>query len=141
MSEMKPCPFCGKEDLYFEQDEEGETNIVCDWCEYKTRIFQTIGDAARWWNTRPIEDGLRKRIAELEGLVDELKPYRDGYDPEEVFPPEGEWVWLRDCDDNVEVMGYSQKEKCYWNYEGSRMPDDGDIVRWYPIGKLPEVQE
>ena len=66
MSGMKPCPFCGKEDLYFEQDEEGETNIVCDWCEYKTRIFQTIGDAARWWQTRPIEDALRKRIAELE---------------------------------------------------------------------------
>ena len=66
MSGMKPCPFCGKEDLYFEVDEEGETNIVCDWCEYKTRIFQTIGDAARWWNTRPIEDALRKRIAELE---------------------------------------------------------------------------
>ena len=65
MSGMKPCPFCGKEDLYFEQDEEGETNIVCDWCEYKTRIFQTIGDAARWWQTRPIEDELRKRIAEL----------------------------------------------------------------------------
>ena len=72
MSGMEPCPFCGKEDLYFEQDEEGETNIVCDWCEYKTRIFQTIGDAARWWNTRPIEDDLRKRIAELEAVVDKL---------------------------------------------------------------------
>ena len=88
------------------------------------------------WQTR-IETAQR----ELREYVEGLEAYRDGYDPEEVFPPEGEWVWLRDCDDNVEVMGYSQKEKCYWNYEGSRMPDDGDIVRWYPIGKLPEVQE
>ena len=81
------------------------------------------------------------RIAELEALVDELKPYRDGYDPEEVFPPEGEWVWLRDCDDNIEPVQYSHKTEWYWNYEGCWMPDDGDIRRWYPIGKLPEVQE
>ena len=77
MSGMKPCPFCGKEDLYFEQDEEGETNIVCDWCEYKTRIFQTIGDAARWWNTRPIEDDLRKRIAELEAESERFTVHSD----------------------------------------------------------------
>ena len=81
------------------------------------------------------------RIAELEALVDELKPYRDGYDPEKVFPPEGEWVWLRDCDDNIEPVQYDQETEWYWNYEGYWMPDDGDIRRWYPIGKLPEVQE
>ena len=77
MSKMKPCPFCGKEDLYFEQDEEGETNIVCGWCEYKTRIFQTIGDAARWWNTRPIEDALNKRIAELEAESERFTVHSD----------------------------------------------------------------
>ena len=97
--------------------------------------------ATERWNTRPIEDDLRKRIAELEALVDELKPYRDGYDPEEVFPPEGEWVWLRDCDDNIEPVQYSHKTEWYWNYEGCWMPDNGDIRRWYPIGKLPEVTE
>jgi regulator of replication initiation timing len=66
MSEPKECPFCGKEDWYFEQGEEGDTNIACDWCGYKSRIFRTIGAAYRWWQTRPIEDDLRKRIAELE---------------------------------------------------------------------------
>lgn len=81
------------------------------------------------------------RIAELEAEVEELKPYRDGYDPEEVFPPEGEWVWLRDCDDNIEPVQYSHKTDWYWNYEGCWMPDNGDIRRWYPIGKLPEVEE
>ena len=84
---------------------------------------------------------LTARIAELEALVDELKPYRDGYDPEEVFPPEGEWVWLRDCDDNIEPVQYDQETEWYWNYEGYWRPDNGDIRRWYPIGKLPEVQE
>ena len=65
MSEPKACPFCGKEDWYFEQGEEGDTNIACDWCGYKSTIFRTIGDAYRWWQTRPTEDALRKRIAEL----------------------------------------------------------------------------
>ena len=93
------------------------------------------------WNTRPIEDELQKRIAELEALVDELKPYRDGYDPEKDFPPEGEWVWLRDCDDNIEPVQYDPKSGWYWNYEGNWTPDNGDIRRWYPVGTLPEVQE
>ena len=86
-------------------------------------------------------DALQARAEKAEAMVDELKPYRDGYDPEEVFPPEGEWVWLRDCDDNIEPVQYSHKTKWYWNYAGCWMPDNGDIRRWYPIGKLPEVQE
>lgn len=86
-------------------------------------------------------DALQARAEKAEAMVDELKPYRDGYDPEEVFPPEGEWVWLRDCDDNIEPVQYSHKTEWYWNYEGCWMPDNGDIRRWYPIGKLPEVQE
>ena len=135
MSGMKPCPFCGKEDLYFEQDEEGETNIVCDWCEYKTRIFQTIGDAARWWNTRPIEDDLRKRIAELEWLVDELKPYREGYDAYENPPEEGETVianlgsWI--------FLAQRRGDKWYDSL-GQQAEIRGGVERWW---KLPEVQE
>ena len=78
MSEPKECPFCGKEDWYFEQGEEGDTNIACDWCGYKSRIFRTIGDAYRWWQTRPIEDDLRKRIAELEAERLELRKHSDG---------------------------------------------------------------
>ena len=85
------------------------------------------------WQTR-IETAQR----ELREYVEGLEAYRDGYDPEEVFPPEGEWVWLRDCDDNIEPVQYSHKTEWYWNYEGYWMPDDGDIRRWYPIGTLPE---
>lgn len=87
------------------------------------------------------------RIDELEAEVAELKPYRDGYDPENEFPPEGEWVLLRDCDDQFEPVQYDRKMEWYWNY-GSDEIDiatwdrfNGDLRRWYPIGKLPEVQE
>ena len=92
------------------------------------------------------------RIAELEAEVTELKPYRDGYDPEEVFPPEGEWVWLRDCDDDIEPVQYDHKAEIYWNYgmnaDGVEFTywerNNGDLRRWYPISPLPtlpEVQE
>lgn len=46
MSELKPCPFCGPES---EHD--------CS-CEIHISVVK--------WNTRPIEDALAKRIAELE---------------------------------------------------------------------------
>ena len=108
--------------------------------------FATYTNAADDWITEYVPEAWEARevldyIAELESLVDELKPYRDGYDPEEVFPPEDEWVWLRDCDDNIEPVQYDPKSGWYWNYERYWMPDNGDIRRWYPIGTLPEVQE
>ena len=93
---------------------------------------------------------LLDRIAELEAEVLELKPYRDGYDATKVFPPEGQWVWLRDCDDNIEPVQYDHKAGFYWNYSTNT---DGepfcywennnvDIRRWYPMPDLPEeVQE
>ena len=89
---------------------------------------------------------LQERIAELEAEVLELKPYRDGYDATKVFPPEGQWVWLRDCDDNIEPVQYDHKAGFYWNYSTNT---DGepfcywennnvDIRRWYPMPDLPE---
>jgi hypothetical protein len=139
--ELRPCPFCGSADI---RTEPGINLNYCDKCSAEANIEH--------WNTRPIEDALNKRIAELEAEVTELKPYRDGYDPEEVFPPEGEWVWLRDCDDDIEPVQYDHKAEIYWNYgmnaDGVEFTywerNNGDLRRWYPISPLPtlpEVQE
>jgi hypothetical protein len=49
VSELKPCPFCGPES---EHD--------CS-CEIHISVVK--------WNTRPIEDALAKRIAELEEVL------------------------------------------------------------------------
>jgi hypothetical protein len=52
--ELRPCPFCGKEPQ--EITLNGEPKVVCRCLVREPNI----------WNTRPIEDELRKRIAELE---------------------------------------------------------------------------
>ena len=64
MSEAKPCPFCGK-----------EPHIYASYGLISCRNKECIADATNGeatlgfieqWNTRPIEDALNKRIAELE---------------------------------------------------------------------------
>ena len=135
---LKQCPFCGSADI---RTEPGINLNYCDKCSAEANIEH--------WNTRPIEDALQARIAELEAEVDALKPYRDGYDPAKEFPPKGVWVWMRDCDDNIEPVQYDYKAGFYWNYGINPdddpiwywEPDNGDLVRWYPIGKLPEERK
>ena len=61
MSELKPCPFCGRAQLT--DTDRGETNPytggtqsrACDWCSVSTTD----------WNNRPIEDALNAEIARL----------------------------------------------------------------------------
>ncbi len=59
--ELRPCPFCGGTNIC---TEKGINLNYCDSCSAEANIEH--------WNTRPIEDALHTRIAELEALVDEL---------------------------------------------------------------------
>ena len=63
MSELKPCPFCGGEaELCY-----SEVDTFCRKCN--------VIQETEMWNTRPIEDALNARIAELEAelkITDEL---------------------------------------------------------------------
>ena len=62
MSEiLQPCPFCGGTKIC---TEKGINLNYCDNCSAESNIEH--------WNTRPIEDDLRKRIAELETLAQQL---------------------------------------------------------------------
>jgi len=69
MDELKACPFCGSSNTtldYYEISgpQELGTIVVCNDCGASAK---SIVD----WNTRPIEDALRARIAELERQLDE----------------------------------------------------------------------
>ena len=59
-SNLRPCPFCGKEPQ--EITLNGEPKVVCRCLVREPNI----------WNTRPIEDALNARIAELERDFDML---------------------------------------------------------------------
>jgi len=74
MSELKPCPFCGKMPKV-------EPNGDC-YCDYYICPMAPDSYMPKDWNTRPIEDALRARIAELEAehekvfdLVRKLRMY------------------------------------------------------------------
>lgn len=91
MSELKPCPFCGSEDVYnvylpdpYSRDQYAWVN--CKTCnasggQFVQRVCpddksfsrnEMELESTKLWNTRPIEDELRARIAELEAESDQL---------------------------------------------------------------------
>ena len=58
MNTLKPCPFCGGTKIC---TEKGINLNYCDNCSAESNVEH--------WNTRPIEDALNARIAELETQV------------------------------------------------------------------------
>lgn len=69
---LKPCPFCGRNDLLIFEPLPGCTdvgNVACACGASYTTITQGVDD----WNTRPIEDGLQAKVVALQKELDELK--------------------------------------------------------------------
>ena len=64
MINLKPCPFCGGNDIVYE---EALSVTYCNDCGGE--LDEGFGSD---WNTRPIEDALTARIAELEAYIDQL---------------------------------------------------------------------
>jgi len=64
--ELRPCPFCGGTKIC---TEKGINLNYCDNCSAESNVEH--------WNTRPIEDELRARIAELEAEIDQLTVHSD----------------------------------------------------------------
>ena len=79
MSDLKPCPFCGGTKICTEKS----INLnYCDNCSAESNIEH--------WNTRPIEDALRLRIAELEAESERFTVHSDIERQDDKWIPEVE---------------------------------------------------
>ena len=110
--ELRPCPFCGGTKIC---TEKGINLNYCDNCSAESNVEH--------WNTRPIEDALNRRIAELEAE-------RRWIPVEERLPEESDWTLIR-------YKGYRVPYTLYY-----------DIDRGWACGEtpdywmsLPEMQE
>ncbi|NLH78349.1 MAG: DUF551 domain-containing protein [Acidobacteria bacterium] len=121
--ELKPCPFCGSKNTtldYFEIScpQELGTLVLCGDCgSYSTSVDR--------WNTRPIEDALNKRIAELEAE-------RRWIPVSERLPKEKQSVLALD------------RTGTAYHWEYSRSLSNifvGYYTHWMPLPEPPEVKE
>ena len=82
MSEgLRPCPFCGAMPMG-EDDRYMCSTLGC--------VMQEDTISAKDWNTRPIEDALRARIAELEAEIYQLTAHSDIERQDDKWIPEVE---------------------------------------------------
>ena len=152
MNELKPCPFCGGTNIC---TEKGINLNYCDSCSAEANIEH--------WNTRPIEDDLRARIAELEAESERFTVHSDIERQDDKSPNDtqtdtvvyGKWIpvskRLPECEKDVLVFWgkASDGSKIDWFGTAWRNEcDDGKwctdpIVptHWMPLPSLPEVQE
>jgi len=102
MCELKNCPFCGSEDAYSVYLPDPYSRDQYAWVNCKTcnasggQFVQRVCpddksfsrnemelESTKLWNTRPIEDALRKRIAELETKIRHNALWQASEDSEE----------------------------------------------------------
>ena len=85
MSELKPCPFCGEpaDDRYNRLAKcSNKSCLMNHWVDDEDFFIDDD------WNTRPIEDALRARIAELEEEIDQLTSHSNIERQDDKWIPE-----------------------------------------------------
>ena len=151
MSELKPCPFCGMNYAENAWDECGSEYWVCEFCGAASGTARD----EYGWNTRPIEDTLNKRIAELvssnmvmaKGVLDLKARIAELEEAQRWIPvserlPENRATVLA-AFENREILtatyykhheGFGGVEN-YWHIEGWH---SGNVTHWMPLPPNPE---
>ena len=135
MSELKPCPFCGGEaELCY-----SEVDTFCRKCN--------VIQETEMWNTRPIEDELRARIAELEAeserftVHSRIKRQDDKWIPVSERLPEKQKLTIGFTDNSAyvffEIVNDDEMGLVMYPYQNRK----GTVTHWMPLPSPPEVQE
>ena len=131
--ELRPCPFCGKENTVAGSTER----MILGWwyaCEdcFENRKGGVYEDR---WNTRPIEDALNARIAELEA--------ERRWIPVSERLPECEKdvlvFWGKASDGSkIDWFGTAWRNECD---DGKWCTDPIVPTHWMPLPGMPEAEE
>jgi len=136
MSELKPCPFCGSADI---RTEPGINLNYCDKCSAEANIEH--------WNTRPIEDALNKRIAELEAEIDQLTAHDaterqdDKWIPVSERLPELDQDVLAIVDDDIVIGSFGQGWDGEISFDRDEVGSTRYVTHWMPLPEPPEVRQ
>ena len=140
MSEIKPCPFCGSTDIKLH--DEISHAVWCQECFAEMPSID-IESAVELWNTRPIEDELRARIAELEAESDQLTARLCQERQDDKWIPVSERLpedWTMVLFTNGVTRGIGQFDKDgfydYWYEYSFNKP----VTHWMPLPNPPEVK-
>jgi len=151
MNALKPCPFCGSKAFYIKimGNHEKPHEIYCSKCDGAITEGRSEKQVVTNWQTRPIEDELQKRIAELEAEIDQLTAHDaterkdDKWIPvserlPEVYRDEdGEFIPFLVCEGDGDRPFIAMYGGTNW-HAGIFVPD---VTHWMPLPELPEVQE
>ena len=133
--ELRPCPFCGGEaELCY-----SEVDTFCRKCN--------VMQETELWNTRPIEDALRLRIAELEAEIERLTAHSDierqddKWIPVSERLPEKQKLTIGFTDNSAyvffEIVNDDEMGLVMYPYQNRK----GTVTHWMPLPSTPEVQE
>ena len=138
-NELRPCPFCGEpaDDRYNRLAKCSNKQCLMNYWIEDDADFYIRDD----WNTRPIEDDLRKRIAELEEAqrwipVSDRLP-EDGVAVLVAFTENPKDIDILTAKYYKHYAGFGGLDN-WWNIEGWHT---GNVTHWMPLPEPPEVTE
>lgn len=121
---IKACPYCGKMPKIYKfngRNFYGCNNDECYMAAFDCTVTKSI------WNTRPIEDELQKRIAELEAEVTKGHELQDSY-CDRIAELEEENALLKQHPQPIEFWS-DEKKEIYRRNESRTIKSGGEEER------------